>query len=341
VSTANPNSFTEWWANLPIPWLVTGANGQKEAAANGAVLDGEVSLLKQAGKVAMPDFGPADALPHQANDRGLVIGPPSIDTNPRLRLRSYHDTWKRAGLPVTMLEQLYWAGYGGAVIVQQNGLAYSLSAAPTAGVDPTSLLTITTLSATATTIAPAPPATHVIPAGTPWWTFDGNTDLCDRWAILFPGPLPGSAFVWGTAAFTASSTATVTWSNVGYPSQFQDTGYHVIVGPPTVTDGGGPVTVDVDGTSKTTTTANIIASGAFTGTADCIAYRIGDNPFGAFQLTDLGVIRRLITLWKPARTTCVSIYVLVQGRFWDWPIAHWNDSGLTWGPSVTAVYAGA
>lgn len=194
MSAQQPSNFVEWWASLPIPWLVSGANGQNEALSNGTVMDGQVDLLKQAVKARMPDYAPADALPHIGGDRLLFQGATESNASFIARLKAAWDDWARAGTQLELLAQLYWIGFPGAVIVQQNGLAYSLSGAPTAGVDPTALLTITNLSTLGTALPPYPVYsasnplgyTKTIPSGSQWWTFDNKTDFCSRFAILFP-----------------------------------------------------------------------------------------------------------------------------------------------------------
>jgi hypothetical protein len=140
VSAQNPASFTEFLANLPIPWLVGGTNGSNDAAAQGAVLDQQVSLIKQATKAHMPGQAPTDALPVIGGDRQLEQGPTETNANFITRLKTAWDDWARAGTALELLVQLYWAGFGSAAIIQQNGLVFTLSAAPTAGQDPTSLL---------------------------------------------------------------------------------------------------------------------------------------------------------------------------------------------------------
>ncbi len=145
MSANDPEDFVEWYQGLPLPWLVSGPVGAAEAKANGTLVDAEVSLIKEAIKARMPTKGPADALPFIGGDRQLEAGPAETTDNFRVRLRTAWDDWARAGGALELLTQLYWIGFPGAVIVQQNGLGYSLSAAPTAGVDPTSLLVTTVL----------------------------------------------------------------------------------------------------------------------------------------------------------------------------------------------------
>lgn len=334
MSAQDPSNFIEWWKNLPIPWLVSGDVGEDEATANGTVVDAQVSLVKQATLARMPGRAPEDALAHIGGDRQLLRGPTEASDNYRTRLRTAWDDWARAGTHLELLVQLHWIGFPGAVIVQQNGLSYTLSGPPTAGVDPTSLLVIAdTATLTADLTSSVTPG-RSIPAGTPWWTFDNNTDFCSRFAILFPLG-SGSGFnIAATAVFTATDTATVTW-----PTPFADTTYHVVVG--AIYNTGGLVVVEADPTTKTTTGIALRASDSFTGTVDVLAWRDGDNPFVSLTADQLARLRLTIRTWRRAVATCVSVYVQFQGLMWGWPLSqHWGDAGLKWGGTVIQYSAG-
>lgn len=52
---------------------------------------------------------------------------------------------------------------------------------------------------------------------------------------------------------------------------------------------------------------------------------------------NLARIRRIIREWKPAKTTCVGIYVSTSGFSWGWG-AEWGD-GSQWGGSPTVFYS--
>lgn len=229
MSASNPQTFVEFLQSLPIPWLVAGANGAKEQLSNGTVLDQQADLIKQAVKARMPDYAPADALPHIGGDRALVQGPSETNANFITRTKTPWDDWARAGTHLEMLVQLYWIGFSGAIVVQQNGLAYSLSGAPTAGADPTGLLTITNLGTVGATpgLAPNPlydnnPASKTfntngykktIPTASQWWTFDEKTDFCSRFAILFPatgGLIAGDGSI-GAADLSRLQSIIKTW----------------------------------------------------------------------------------------------------------------------------------
>lgn len=337
MSRDNPSNFTEWWQNLPIPWLVSGPNGTAEATANGTVLDGQIDLLRQAAKVIFPDNAPSDALPYLAHDRVLIQGPTETEANFRTRLRTSWNDWARAGTPLELLVQLYWGGFGGAVIVQQSGLAYSLSGVPTAGQDPTSLLVITTLDAAAIPITPVSPSVNTIPANTPWWTFDSLNDMGNRFTILFP--TSAQCFTTcGRASFSATDNATVTWNN---PNAFAETSYTVYAGLPVVTDTPtSGVGVWHDPSAKTATSTLIRASEAFTGYVDVLAAPAGVDPIAWTSSIDLGRLQSIIRSWRPAKALCVGICVLVQGSFWGWPVSIWGDGG-TWGAASSINLEGA
>lgn len=141
----NKTVFQTWHASLPIPWLVGGPNGQAESAAWPALMDAYVSQLAAARYCSYPDLAPVDALSHIGGDRQLEQGTTEASASLVTRLKAAWDDWARGGTALELLVQLYWGGFSGAIIVQQNGLAYTLSGAPTAGVDPTSLLSIAVL----------------------------------------------------------------------------------------------------------------------------------------------------------------------------------------------------
>lgn len=238
---STPKDWVTWYRTLPIPWLVGGDNGQAEGGTWPSVLDGQVTLLKEATKARFPDYAPSDALPHIGGDRVLLQGPTEADDDFGLRIKAAWDDWSRAGNWPELLSMIYWGEFSGfdqVVAVQQNGLAMSLSAAPTAGEDPTALLTIDELGLLGTPLTPCPGYTKVIPAGNPWWTFDSKTDFCSRFALL-----------------------------------------------------------------------------------------ILDNPdLNAEAISRLGSI---IRTWRRGSQTCVGVYVLITGYFWDWPVRTWAASG-TW-----------
>lgn len=335
-------TFSQWFANLPIPWMVAGPNGQQEANGWPAVIDAQTVLLDAARKVAFPDFAPTDALGSLGGDRGLIQGPLEGNSNFIARLKNPWTQWSYAGTHLELLEQLYWAYFNGAVIVQQNGLAFSLSGAPTAGADNSGLLSITTLGTLASPLTPYPlystsnpiGYTKTIPSGSPWWTFDSKTDFCSRFAVIFPAGAGGAFTTSATATFTASATAAITWNNV-----FPDTTYIIDIGAITITS-GGPVTVSYDPTTKTTTGVTLTASAAFTGSVDVIAYQVGAvSPFADIHPADLGRLQTIIKRWRRASQTCVGVYVIVQGNMWGWPVRTWGSGG-TWGAAQVVTING-
>jgi hypothetical protein len=324
MSIKDPNTITEWLLGLPIPWLVGGPVGVKDASSYGYALDQQVELQRAAIKARFPDYADDDGKAQIGADRFIIRGPLETDENYATRLKYAWESWERAGTFLELLLQLYWIGYPDAVIVQQNGLKFSLTNDPTPDGDPFALAL---LSATNTALLPAPltsgvnPAAPVIPAGTPWFSFDTNTEFGSRFAIMLPS-IPLSWLHHGVATFTGTSTATVTWCN-----PFDSTAYDVMVGPPETAD--GPVTLTV--TSQTTTGCTVVASGAFTGTADVIGWASGENPFEPNPSSvTLGRLRSVVRTWKPARSTCVKVYVFVSGAQW----AGFNWGGATWGGDV-------
>lgn len=313
---ADRTTYVEWYHGLPIPWL-NGANGFNEGTAIGTVLDQQVDLLKQAQKAHFPSLAPSDALPHIGSDRRLIQGPNETDDNFRIRLRTAWDDHARDGTPLELLVQLYWTGFPNAVLAQQNGLGFSLSGAPTAGQDPTSLLTITNLGVLSedTISWNSQNGPRRIPATTPWWTIDGELANTSRFSVLFPGPLPSAFRTWAVATFSGTGSAAITWNN-----QFPTSDYQVMVGIPVITS-GGPATVYADSTTQTQDGITIRASGLITGSVVVMAWQNGANPLADLHPADLKRLRIVIDRWRPGNMKCTGIYALARGNMMGWPVS--------------------
>lgn len=325
MSAQEPDNYVEWWTGLPIPWLVGLDVGHDDATSQATVLDAEVVLIQDATFARMPGLAPDDALLHIGGDRQLLYTP-SAETQANFvtRLHTAWDDWARAGTGVELLTQLYWGGFTGAVIVTQNGLGCKLSGTPVAGQDPTPLVTVFNLGVIGPPIAgPA----RTIPSGTPWWTFDDNTEFWSRFAILFPDGMPGALTITGRAEFADTSSAAVTWS-----SGFTDTTYLIMLGPPIVTDGSGVVVVSVDGTTKTQTGVTVLSSANFTGHADLLAWPVGGNPFGSLTPEVANRYRSIVERWRPAKATYKGTTVIIRGMTFGWPVRTFGYGG-TFGPS--------
>lgn len=319
---STPANYVDWYHGLPIKWFAAEEVGQYEGTANGTLIDTQLARVKAGIKARMPGQAPTDALPHIGGDRGLVQGPIGSNADFIIRLQTAWDNWARAGTFLEMLVQLYWAGYTGVTIVQQNGLAFSLSGNPTAGVDPTSLLVITDCDATTSVITSSITPTRQIPAGTPWFWFDSNTDLCSRFAIIITGALPIQKT---RVTFTNSDVGTATWLD-----GFTDTSYSVYIGGVTVTDGGEPVVVGADGSTKTIDGIDLDASAPFTGYVDMLAAPAGVDPFTYLSPIRQTILKSLISRWRP-NAVCAGVFALFQGETWDFPLGKtWDGDSLTW-----------
>lgn len=312
---SDPKTQTEFLQGLPIPWLAGNSVGQANAGALGQVLDGAIDQLRQSVKAHMPSLAPLDALPYIGGDRKLIQGPTETTASFRIRCKDAWAQWQRAGTACSVLEQIaYYLQSNSAVWVQQNGLAYTLSAMPTPGVNPMPLLVISNLSATAAVMTSTAPPYRTIPAGTPWFAFDGNTDMCNRFAIIFPGPLPAAfGSITGTATFAGTSSAVMTWSQPVGGSYFP------MVGQPVITDGGVNVALSVDGTSETATSVTINASRDFTG------YVTG-TVLGMSAI-DVNNLQILISAFRP-NAICMGVSSLTTGKMIGF-------SGLTLGSGAT------
>jgi hypothetical protein len=330
MSQTEPNTYVEWLTGLSIPWL-TATNGLNELRSYGSVIDGGVVSLTDAVKARFPDYAATDALGEIGNDRLLLRGPSETDENYATRLKYAWDDWARAGTFLELLVQLHWTGFEGAVIAQQNGLVFSLSAAPTAGEDPTPLLVVNTPTTINSLTSMTSPSQPVVPAGSNWWTIDQSTEFGSRFVVLLP---VGATWLmtYGTATFTASAGTTLTWNK---PLE-SGLSYSYIIGNPTITDGSGGVVVSMDPSTVTTTGAAVNASDAFTGSVTVIAFPTGTNPFFNLSATGLGVLQSVIRTWRPARGTCLRVVVWQQGRVWGYPTTLTWGSG-TWGGTVIEI----
>jgi len=280
------NNITEWLQQLPIPWLVGGTHGNADVTSYGTVLDSQVAQLKEATKARMPFQAPSDALAHIGGDRGLIQGPTESNANFETRLNLAWNAWEDAGTAGELLLQLYYYGFRGAVLVTQNGLGYYLDESSTIPPNANQINYVISfeLSAAPVAITCSTNTTRSIPANTPWWFFDANTDFTSRFAIIFTNPLSDVFITHGTASFVASNTATVTWNN-----SFSDGNYSVLINPPTFNTGTAPA-LAVQSGSKMALNAVLASSITFTGAADVVAFPVGANPFA--NLHDLGLSRR-------------------------------------------------
>lgn len=211
--------FDRWARELAL-----GFNGPRNQALYGGMArvigdrtldDAQAMVTESLPLVASPT---ANGL--TANDRVLVKGPAESDASFAARLVAYVDQWRLASTPVGLLIQLYYVGFSGAVVVQQNGLAHYLSGAPK--LDELAVF-VANWQARTPTAFPAWYVQVALPAGNPsipasadgkaaipvatvsWWNFDSDMDsegnqFCGRFALLFPASTsPGL----GTAATLA------------------------------------------------------------------------------------------------------------------------------------------
>lgn len=334
MTAPDQNAYQNWWKNTvgaAVPWLAGGVNGQAEGKAWPAVLDYLVSQLVQARYQCFPDYCAADALPAVGNDRQFIQGMSETAASFKTRCRTAPDTWPRAGSAGGVLEQLWYYGLTGAYWVQQNGLYYTFgSNTLTPGADPTALLQSGSTSPLGSVLTSTVNNARTIPAGTPWFYFDGNTDLCNRFAIILP---TWSFSALALASFANSDSAVVTW-----PFAFGSSTYNVIYGSP-----AAPVVLNVDGTTQTTSGVTLRASAPWTGSVWVVAYTTGVNPLNMFSATNTGAVQRLISTFRP-NSLCTGVYAIRSGRMWDWPAnTTWDGYGGNWdsGPSVITQILGA
>lgn len=316
-----PSSKYETWAKaLRVSWM--GVKAQQIVGGLAAVLgDWTLDWANQANLEHLPEYATAPSVSLIASERQIDAGPSETTSALATRLTYATTQWKLAGTPLGLLLALYYAGFPGAVVVQQNGLGFSLNGTPDLS-NPTACLTVTTLGANPT-----------ITGSPPWWTIDQNNAFCSRFSVLFPGPLPSLFVTWARATFTgAEDSVVITWNN-----PWPDTNYKTLVGTPNITDSNGPVSLWALGGSPAI--ALVDTSARFSGDAVVLSYLAGTNPFGAIRPTDLARMQRVIAKWKPAKATCTGIYVVTQGEAIGWSVQQIRSTGTIGASTVTAYSA--
>lgn len=337
--------YADYLVKTSPPWLQD-QWGAAWLGGVGSTLDDYLAEIIDGTLATFPEYAPGDALGVLGEETGIIQGVDELNDSYAVRLRSAWLYWKLAGTPVSLLVALYWAGFPGAVLVQQNGLAYELSGAPVAGEDPRPLLVITPTAelAAALTSTRRPPRWgdpgRSIPAGTSWWLFDSDTDHTSRFAILFP-TLPARWRTWGVATFTGTEDGTPAnpWPLASWNNAFTDTNYCVYPSVPAIIDGPSTVIISGDGTSKTHDSIGIVASASFVGTVDVLAWQRGANPFADLHPQDADRLRRTIRAWRPGKAHCEGVYTVVRGKMMGWPPQ--TQATNTMGPSIIARIDGA
>lgn len=314
--------YAQYQVQTAPPWLQD-QWGTAWLSGHGATKDDYLQQFIAGVKAAFPELAPVDALAALGDEMGLDQGPTESVTAYATRLRQAWVYWPLAGTPVGLLQALHFAGLDGVTLVQQNGSRFTFTTPYTPGADPTANVVKTDSPGLAAILTSSVPPYRTIPANTPWWFFDSNTDFCSRFAIIV-NPWPFAAL--GVATFNNTDVATVTW-----PFAFGSNVYSVIPGVP-----NDEVILTVDGNSLTKTTANIFASGPWTGSVFCTAYAAGVSPFNTFSAASVGALKNTIKKWKPAKATCMGVYAYQSG----WVLGyggHTLGDGVVLGGSISQI----
>jgi hypothetical protein len=165
-----------------------GAAGRATWGAFATVLgDESVISANQANYEHLPQYAnDPTSVGLTANERQVDQGPSETTASLANRAVGAVDAAKLFGTPLGVLTALYWAGFSGAQLVQQNGNRYQIAVTVAGG--------ITTISLVVSDLGPNPPIGGIRPLAAgihPWWTFDAsgldaNSDQYNsRFAVLF------------------------------------------------------------------------------------------------------------------------------------------------------------
>jgi hypothetical protein len=159
----------------------------------------------------------------------------------------------------------------------------------------------------------APPY-RTIPAGTPWFAFDGNTDMCNRFALIFT--------TWPFSTLLNANFNNTDFVNLTWPAAFASSSYSIVLGVPS-----SNVTLYIDGTTQMQTGVTIRSSAPWFGSVPVIAWASGVNPLNFFTTSTFGALQSLIAAFKP-NAICMGVYLLASGKMLGF-------SGLTLGSGAT------
>lgn len=175
---------------ISVEWLADGV-AEKVNYSIALVLDGEIEAAYQGRLATMPGKGTPTALGFLGADLVIRRGPNEPDANYSRRLTVAHDTWRTAGSPIAVLEQV--AAY----------------------VQPTTPV-IRTIGNNSIWDWLDAAGDWFVFYGSGNWNWDGHTGLSKwwrAWVVIEPGTFAQRPGTWDTAygATWDSDTATGTW----------------------------------------------------------------------------------------------------------------------------------
>src|SRR3954471_4788939 len=217
VSDVASDLFESWIVKLAA---VQGVNRKRIVGGFASVVgDKTYEWMTQADLQHLPAYASAAAIALIASERQLDVQSNEATASIADRAPFWLTLAHYYGSGLGILLGLHFAGYDGATLIQQNGRALTLTLPLPPFVlgqawDPSPNLVVTacpplTLPLTST-VTPG----RSIPAGTPWYAIDGDTDFTSRFVVVFPTALPTAAATIGVALFRGTSeVATATWRN--------------------------------------------------------------------------------------------------------------------------------
>ena len=189
-------TFEQWVTRLRLAWM-RGSKARAIWGGFGAVFDRSVAWAQWAVIEHLPLAASAPSVALTASERGIDQGPAESTQDLAVRVTKAIVQWGLAGTPAGLLCALYYAGFPTAVMVQQNGWAFSLTT-PLPGPEFAQAYLVRTQ------LGPCPQVWGTQPlaqGATSWWLIDATSldalgrQFNSRFQVIVPGPLDATALL--------------------------------------------------------------------------------------------------------------------------------------------------
>lgn len=301
--------YRDYEAQQLVNTALQGPQGAAFMRSLGITKDFYAARARQAVKMRFPSFASTDALGAIGDERLIDRGPTETDAAYAARLRDAWNAWTFGGTAFGLLTALTIQGY--APVVMNSSFQNTLDGNG-----------------------------NLVQVATAW-----RRDLVwNNFTLILPHPWPTrwlSAGNWAAPVIVGTGSGTVSSvSGVAAP----DTDYVILVSTGGAA-GVGQYKVSTDhgvtfGAATTiAATGNVLGTGVTFSAAGTFTlndrYYLSQVPQGDSS-NDANVVRRIVSRWKSAVSTCTAIIVLQSGRLIGYPVRTLGSSnGVLGGASFT------